>query len=540
MRRRLLGLVPLVAAGCVGLGHPSSTTVSPEAPRAAYYNAGEAIPDLGAFERDLLARVQAFLERRRRQALTLDPALCRVGREYTRAALRSEGRPHAALIDYLLHHAGVTEPHPLLFHAAFPVESADGFAARLERQLPRLLEQPVTEMGISALRVGRTVGVTLVLLHRVARLEALPQRAARGAVVPVRGRIPAGYREPTLLATTPTGQTRQQALEVAAGRFEGRLALDDGPGTYTVEILASGPLGPSVVSLFPIYCDVEPPARFVAPAPGVATPDDAREAEVLFVRLINDERRRRGLAPLQHNRRLSELARDHSRDMREAGYVGHRSPRTGLLTDRLKHAGIPASVSLENIARNDSVAGAHQGLMSSPGHRRNLLDPRVRELGVGVVFQGEGAARQIYVTQNFILPIVLVDPRLTRLDLWRRAQERRARSGLPALRREPLLEELAARAAERILDRGRLEGDGEAMLAEEVKRLGLPFRSVRAHLFVARGVGETLDAQTWTRAGHYRAGIGVAQRPTSAFGDYALCVVLLLAEEHDRAPGDGR
>ena len=46
-----------------------------------------------------------------------------------------------------------------------------------------------------------------------------------------------------------------------------------------------------------------------------------------------------------------------------------------------------------------SVHSAHQGLMNSPGHRANILNPSFTEIGIGIRRKGNG---QYYITQMFI------------------------------------------------------------------------------------------------------------------------------------------
>jgi uncharacterized protein YkwD len=526
---RVLHAALLLASGCAAA--PLPRIPAPETPRAEYYNAPAPTPSLGAFETDLLRRLNDYLLARSLKPLTLDPALCRTGLDYTGAALRAGKRPPAVLIDYLLHHAGVTEPHPILFHAVFPVESANEFPSRFELQLPRLLAHPATDVGIAALRAGDLVAVTLVVLDRAARLQSVPQRLAPGSVVPVRGRLAETHRSPALMVTTPKGAFRRIELPVHDGEFQGQVSLEDGPGTYTVEVVAVGPLGPTVVSLFPIYCGVAPPARLEVPARIIDTPDEPGAAEARLVSLINEERARLSLPPLRANARLADVARSHSAEMVRDGFVGHRSPKTGLLSDRLKSAGIPADVSLENIARHDTLAGAHHGLMASPGHRRNILDPRVTEIGVGVVYSGSGPNRELFVTQAFVLPVAIVDPQTKRREIWREVQERRRGAGLPELDRDEVLEEVASEAARRVLAAGSIDSaQGQSFIAAKLRTRSYPYRTLTAQFLVASGTDKPAESVAWTRSGNWRAGIGVAQRPKSAFGEYALCLVVLLAD----------
>jgi uncharacterized protein YkwD len=77
--------------------------------------------------------------------------------------------------------------------------------------------------------------------------------------------------------------------------------------------------------------------------------------------------------------------------------------RAGRLTH--VHLGAPSVLSLdytENVSLSTSLRASHANLMSSPSHRRNLVDPAVRLCGVGIVAldNGEGN-RLLYLTQRF-------------------------------------------------------------------------------------------------------------------------------------------
>ncbi len=56
--------------------------------------------------------------------------------------------------------------------------------------------------------------------------------------------------------------------------------------------------------------------------------------------------------------------------------------------DRLNEAAISYSVAGENLALAPTVQTAHNGLMNSEGHRKNILDPEFKKLGVGVIDNG--------------------------------------------------------------------------------------------------------------------------------------------------------
>jgi len=116
---------------------------------------------------------------------------------------------------------------------------------------------------------------------------------------------------------------------------------------------------------------------------GQLTPDPAAEEQML--QLVNAERTRAGLRPLQFDERLQEVARAHSLEMFQMGYFAHNSPVNGSPFDRMKQAGISFVIAGENLAYAPNVEIAHEGLMNSPGHRANILRPEFGHIGIGVI-----------------------------------------------------------------------------------------------------------------------------------------------------------
>ena len=125
-----------------------------------------------------------------------------------------------------------------------------------------------------------------------------------------------------------------------------------------------------------------------------AEPDAERlaRAERATLCLLNWERRSRGLRVLRVERRLRLAALRHSRDMVRRGYLEHDTPEGVPFDERILRAGFalgPRTVSGENLAtgerENGSPAVIVDGWMGSPGHRRNLLRPQFRLVGIGIV-----------------------------------------------------------------------------------------------------------------------------------------------------------
>jgi uncharacterized protein YkwD len=112
--------------------------------------------------------------------------------------------------------------------------------------------------------------------------------------------------------------------------------------------------------------------------------------------LINKRRAARGVPRLRINRRLSRAAMWHTHDMVRHRYFGHVSRRGRDVVDRLygtRYLGGRFSWAVgENLAWGSGGRGTPrqivQAWMDSPGHRRNMLDGRYREIGIGVIANG--------------------------------------------------------------------------------------------------------------------------------------------------------
>jgi uncharacterized protein YkwD len=119
---------------------------------------------------------------------------------------------------------------------------------------------------------------------------------------------------------------------------------------------------------------------------------------------VNAARRRAGVPPLKLVERLSEHARHHSRRMRDAGFVGHQDPQLGDMVERADAAGFGFLRLAENVGYvknvDDPADALHGHLMSSPGHRANLLDRYLTHVGIGVAVRGS----EVWLTEVFVKP----------------------------------------------------------------------------------------------------------------------------------------
>lgn len=118
------------------------------------------------------------------------------------------------------------------------------------------------------------------------------------------------------------------------------------------------------------------------------------EDEVL--RLVNIERERNNLAPLTMNEEIRKIARIKSTDMSNNNYLAHVSPTFGTPFEMLKSFGITYKSAAENIAKGQpNPQEVVAAWMNSAGHKKNILTPSFKNIGVGYNSNGN------YWTQLF-------------------------------------------------------------------------------------------------------------------------------------------
>lgn len=108
------------------------------------------------------------------------------------------------------------------------------------------------------------------------------------------------------------------------------------------------------------------------------------------VELTNAERERVGAPPLELNERLVQAADWMARDMSRNRYFGHVDLSGRRVNDRAYAFGYRGWKTIgENLAAGfDSPEAVVREWMASPSHRRNLLKPEHREIGVGYADAG--------------------------------------------------------------------------------------------------------------------------------------------------------
>ena len=117
------------------------------------------------------------------------------------------------------------------------------------------------------------------------------------------------------------------------------------------------------------------------------------EFETDLLDRLNDARSEEGLTPLHRNEDLDAVALARAQNLVDLGYFDHYAPDGTSAFSELAARGLPYYLAGENLARNNyppnrTVAAAYEGLMASPGHRANILEPRFGSIGVAAVRDG--------------------------------------------------------------------------------------------------------------------------------------------------------
>ena len=255
-----------------------------------------------------------------------------------------------------------------------------------------LCPEGLNRYGYALRRKNGRLRLSLTLVHHLVDLSALPAEVPPGHSQLFWGTWDNGFVAPRVLISSPDGGLVEMVPREAADMFWTRLYFPE-EGVYTVEVMLTGPGGPETAALFNVYAGVPRPAlpvaRLCAREEGTRTAD----LEASLLSMMNRERVRRAIQPLPQDERLQRCARRHSEAMAERGLLAHWLPET---------RGDDCPAARQNIVMDRTLCGAHQQLMESPSHRRNILDKDATACGVGVsAAEVMPGVSLFYITQEF-------------------------------------------------------------------------------------------------------------------------------------------
>lgn len=122
------------------------------------------------------------------------------------------------------------------------------------------------------------------------------------------------------------------------------------------------------------------------------------EDQKVILNLVNKERVSRGLKPMKLNTKLNKLAKIKSDDMHRNSYFSHKSPVYGSPFDLMKKYNVDYMTAGENIAKGqDTPEFVMKSWMNSSGHRKNILNPRFKEMEVSRDEYGNNIWTQMFI-----------------------------------------------------------------------------------------------------------------------------------------------
>lgn len=118
---------------------------------------------------------------------------------------------------------------------------------------------------------------------------------------------------------------------------------------------------------------------------------DVVAARAQILKETNRVRAEAGLPPLKLSNVLNSVAQGCSQQQAAQGYMAH----CDNFASKFPQGWITAS---ENVAAGYSVGQVTTGWRNSPGHYRNMTDPKATHIGIGIAYGADGTP---YYTQNF-------------------------------------------------------------------------------------------------------------------------------------------
>lgn len=170
---------------------------------------------------------------------------------------------------------------------------------------------------------------------------------------------------------------------------------------------------------------------------------EIRAQEHRMFALLNRDRKQAGHAALKYDERLADVARYHSKDMRDHSFFEHESKTSGSLEDRLNAAGYLFMAARENLSEAPDVEQSQANLMKSPPHHVNIMSTDVTHVGIGIVEGGVRDPRNLTVTQVFARPGQVETIEQARRSVLEQLRSARQARGFSALKQHPTLQRLA-------------------------------------------------------------------------------------------------
>jgi uncharacterized protein YkwD len=205
--------------------------------------------------------------------------------------------------------------------------------------------------------------------------------------------VPTGSTAPALTVTPTTPPTTDPSTTTTAPA-----------DTRTSTAPATSQTAPPVTTSTTAPATTAPATTSTTPTATPPTGPIHSAGEQAVLDLVNTERAKVGCPALVANATLAQVARAHSQDMAAHGYFDHNGLDGSTPFTRMTAAGYRYSAAAENIAAGYATPEAVMtGWMNSAGHRANILNCGLTEIGIGYAYLASSPYGS-YWTQDFGTP----------------------------------------------------------------------------------------------------------------------------------------
>jgi uncharacterized protein YkwD len=365
----------------------------------------------------------------------------------------------------------------------------------------------------------------LVMQDQNFEMAPVPRVLQLNQTVPLTGTVLGTIMNPKVQISNALGQL--ETPEQAPGKqFKAEIKCGDHAGRIVVQLVAQQELADVNLGNFSVGCAMEIPAEARIPS-GVAAAVDPATSEARLLELINAERTNAGLTPLATDPDLSNVSRSLSEDrVKGKGIV------SSDLQQRLKAVDIASPQMSASFVQGRDADELWAAQSSRPGERAQAMNPIMTHVGIGVVPTKLNDQQSIMVTELYVKQLAPLDPKDTQAKLYAAVARRRADARAKPLTKDPVLEDIAQKAA-----KAAAAAKGRLPKEEESKIIAPLYTSYRTANIMSGFKPDPMDfAEEGGIVGDSTlVGIGAATGTSPDLGKNATFVVILLGTKGEPA-----
>ncbi|XXF75014.1 CAP domain-containing protein [Myxococcaceae bacterium GXIMD 01537] len=480
-----------------------------------------------AMEQRATRYVLREFERVGRRAPRRDAVLDTAARRLAKEALTTTpiGAPDVLALMEAVSDAGGVDPSPtsIVIRAAGPLLAADTLGTR--RDFSR---DPITHFGVGIVAREERTALVVLLSERKATIQSFPRVLAAPETRTLCGDLVDSLERAQVVVTRPNGKVVKEPLVRDNGsNFCARPAFSS-PGRYTVEVVGNGDGGPEVAAMFLVDVGGRAPAPVREALVEPATVEEARKK---ILERINTLRREQDLPPLAMDATLERVAQAYSERMAREGFFAHVAPDGTSLRNRMPEHGAAYFNAGENLGMAPGPLAAHFGIEHSPGHRKNLLEPRYGSVGIGIAYKQVDGKDVALLTEVFAIFAPTPTSKGTPLEeAYLTLAQHRSLKKLPPLERSEVLEQLAFKLAKNALERNAPSAkDAGFPVHERVFAVFPDARTATVDFYVVSDPYALPDSRSLATATNSRIGVGIIKGDSPTYGRNQYWVAVIYA-----------